>query len=93
MTTGPIQIVLDTNVLLSALRSRLGASFRLLSLIGDPRFTINLSVPLILEYVDVLKRKNSGLLLSHEEIDDVLDFFVSECRFKGDILSLAASTS
>lgn len=74
MTTGPIQIVLDTNVLLSALRSRLGASFRLLSLIGDPRFTINLSVPLILEYEDVLKRENSGLLLSHEEIDDVLDF-------------------
>lgn len=67
-------VVLDTNVLLSALRSKLGASFRLLYQIGDSRFKINLSVPLILEYEDVLKRSNSGLLLSHQEIDDVLDF-------------------
>jgi predicted nucleic acid-binding protein len=29
---------------------------------------------LILEYEDVLKRDDNGLVLSHEEIDDVLDF-------------------
>lgn len=43
------QVVLDTNVLLAALRSRRGASHRLLRLVGDPRFRINLSVPLLLE--------------------------------------------
>jgi putative PIN family toxin of toxin-antitoxin system len=74
MKDAPIQIVLDTNVLLSALRSKLGASFRLLSLVGDSRFSLNISVPLILEYEDVLKRDKSELLLSHQEIDDVLDF-------------------
>jgi hypothetical protein len=36
------------NVLLAALRSRRDASHRLLRLVGDPRFRINLSVPLLL---------------------------------------------
>ena len=68
------QIILDTNVLLSALRSQFGASFRLLSLIEDSRFQINLSVALVLEYEDVLKRPEMNLQLTHQEIDDVLDF-------------------
>jgi len=34
----PIDVVLDTNVVIAALRSRHGASFRVLSLSGDPRF-------------------------------------------------------
>ena len=68
------QIIIDTNVLLSALRSQLGASFRLLSLIEDNRFETNLSVALVFEYEDVLKRPEQNLRLSHQEIDDVLDF-------------------
>jgi putative PIN family toxin of toxin-antitoxin system len=68
------QIVLDTNVVFSALRSRLGASYRLLSLIGDPRFQINLSVGLVLEYEDVLKRPTANLQPSNLEIDDFIDF-------------------
>ena len=68
------QIILDTNVLLSALRSQFGASFRLLSSIEDSRFQINLSVALVLEYEDVLKRSEMNLQLTHQEIDDVLDF-------------------
>jgi putative PIN family toxin of toxin-antitoxin system len=68
------QIILDTNVLLFALHSQLGASFRLLSLIEDSRFQINLSVALVLEYEDVLKRPELNLRLTHQEIDDVLDF-------------------
>jgi putative PIN family toxin of toxin-antitoxin system len=74
MKAKPYQIILDTNVLLSVLRSQLGASFRLLSLIADSRFRINLSVALVLEYEDVLKRRELNLSLSHREIDDVLDF-------------------
>ena len=68
------RIIIDTNVLLSAVRSKSGASFSLLILIPDPRFEINLSVPLILEYEEVLKRSDLGVPLSGERIDNILDF-------------------
>ena len=68
------QVVIDTNVLLAALRSNRGASYRLLSLIGDDRWQLNLSVPLLLEYEDVLKRPDAGLSLTHEDIDVILNF-------------------
>ena len=51
--------VVDTNVLVSALRSRRGPSFRLLSLIGTGRFEIALSVALALEYEDAALRATS----------------------------------
>jgi len=41
---------MDTNVLVSALRSKNGASFRLLSLVDSGKFTFALSVPLVVEY-------------------------------------------
>ena len=69
-----LQIIIDTNVLLSAVHSQLGASFRLLSLIEDSRFEINLSVALALEYEDVLKRPALNPNLTIQEVDDVLDF-------------------
>jgi putative PIN family toxin of toxin-antitoxin system len=50
------KIVLDTNVLVSALRSRRGASFKLLTLIDSGKFITNILVPLIYEYEQVLKR-------------------------------------
>ena len=68
------QIIIDTNVVYSALRSRRGASFRLLSLLHSGKFEINLSVPLILEYEDVLKRKQPTLTVSNEQIDQFLDY-------------------
>jgi putative PIN family toxin of toxin-antitoxin system len=73
----PYRVVFDTNVIITALRSRNGASYRLLSLLGDPRFTPCVSVPLVLEYEDVAKRKQGELGLSGEEIDDVLDYLCS----------------
>jgi predicted nucleic acid-binding protein len=48
--------VIDTNVLVAALRSRLGASRELLLAILDRRFEMLVSVPLLLEYESVLKR-------------------------------------
>ena len=74
---GPAQIVLDTNILVSALRSRRGASFRLLSLLGSGRFEINLSVPLLFEYEDVLTRLQGDLRLSGQDIDDLLNYICS----------------
>ena len=75
-------MVLDTNVLVAALRSRRGASHRLLRLVGDPRFRINLSVPLLLEYEEVLKRPDAGHPLSAEEVDDVLNFLCAEASLR-----------
>lgn len=76
------QIVVDTNVLIAALRSRRGASYRLLGLIGDGRWQMNLSVPLFLEYEDVAKRSDSGLILSVGEVDDILDFICTEANLR-----------
>ncbi len=66
------QIVLDTNVLVAALRSRNGASFQLLSRVTSKQFELHLTVPLAMEYEDVLHRP--GLLsLPAAAIDAVLD--------------------
>lgn len=51
-----MRIVLDTNILVAAARSQKGASYRILQLIPDERFKICLSLPLYLEYLDVLTR-------------------------------------
>jgi len=45
-----IQIVIDTNGFISALKNNTGASFFLLTLIEKNDFETNLSVPLLLEY-------------------------------------------
>ena len=68
-------IVLDTNVLVAALKSSRGASFRLLSLVEHGIFTLHVSTPLVSEYEAVLKRGITTL--SVEEIDDVIDFICS----------------
>ena len=67
------RIVLDTNVLVAALRSRRGASFRLLSLVGSGRFELALPVPLVLEYEDVLLRPDM-VLASAEDVGTALDY-------------------
>lgn len=48
--------VLDTNILVAAARSRLGASFALLQALRARRFVALVSVPLMLEYEAVLLR-------------------------------------
>ena len=73
----PVRLVIDTNVLVSGLRSRRGASFRLLSMLGGPAFEAVVSVPLVLEYEAVLKRQAPTLNLSAVDVDDVLDFICS----------------
>lgn len=50
------RVVLDTNVLVAAGRSRQGAAFALLQLLRDEQFRLLVSVPLFLEYEAVLKR-------------------------------------
>jgi len=50
------RVVLDTNVLVAASRSRNGASFALLQALRDRRYIALASVPLMLEYEAVLNR-------------------------------------
>ena len=78
---GPL-VVIDTNVLVAGLRSRRGASYRLLRLLGKGRFRSVVSVPLVLEYEGVCKRMSRTLGLTHLDLDDVLDYIckVSEHR-------------
>ncbi len=53
---GPMRVVLDSNVLVAAARSRQGASFALVSSIPAPEFQPCLSVGLYAEWQDVLTR-------------------------------------
>ena len=67
-------IVIDTCVFISVLRSRNGASFKLLSLIDDSKFEFFLSVSLVLEYEAVAKRMSRSIGLTYQDIDDVIDY-------------------
>jgi len=66
-----MNFVLDTNVLFSAMRSSLGASYRLLQRIDQTPLRLHVSTPLVLEYEAVLKRNNA---LSHADVDAVVDY-------------------
>lgn len=69
----PYQIVVDTNVLVTAFRSRRGASYKLFTLLKDTRWEVNLSTPLVLEYEEVLKRPGLVTAFSNDSIDVFLD--------------------
>lgn len=71
------QIVADTNIFISALRSQFGASYKLFSLIDKDVYKLNMSIPLALEYESVAKRMIDEISLSEEEIDNILDFVIS----------------
>ena len=76
-----IQAVVDTNVIVAGLRSRRGASFALLELIGkSDHFGINVSVPLVLEYEAVLLRQRAQIGLSREDVGDVIDYLCSVAK-------------
>jgi putative PIN family toxin of toxin-antitoxin system len=68
------QIVLDTNVLVAALRSCRGAAFHLVSLLPAALSEINLSVPLVFEYEKVLPQQRHVVGLTLTDIADFLDF-------------------
>ena len=68
-----MKIVIDTNVLVAALRSRRGASFKLVSILPSDKFSISISVPLVFEYEDTLKRMDS-LAITEQDVGDLIDF-------------------
>jgi putative PIN family toxin of toxin-antitoxin system len=68
------RIVLDTNVLVSALRSRRGRSNQLVSLVGSDTFGLVISVPLVLEYEDAALRQIDALVYTPDEVREIIDF-------------------
>jgi len=64
-------IVIDTNVLLSAIYSNKGASYKLLSMIDSDKFKVNISTTLIYEYEEILKLKSK---LEVKYIDSILNY-------------------
>jgi putative PIN family toxin of toxin-antitoxin system len=69
----PVQVVIDTNVLVSAWRSRNGSSFRLVEsfISGDGRWEWNVSTAMLLEYEEVLLREGFDSVLVSKFLDDV----------------------
>lgn len=70
-------VVIDTNVIYSALRSSLGSSYFLLDAMAEGKIDYAVSAALIFEYEDVLKRPQNRLVFSDAEIDQILDSIVS----------------
>ena len=67
------KIVIDTNVLVSALRSKRGWSYALLASVGTGMFSHVVTVPLVMEYEDVLLR--SGMVpVSPAAVHSVVDY-------------------
>jgi putative PIN family toxin of toxin-antitoxin system len=77
----PLRFVMDTNVLVSALRSKRGASFELaVRRLDDPRIELQISNTLAMEYEEVLLRERARLGLSVEQVEQMLDGVMSIAR-------------
>ena len=74
------QIILDTNILVAALRSRRGIANRLLMNLDSARWQVNVSTALVLEYEDVLKRPGMVEGFTTEAIDELIDGICSIAR-------------
>lgn len=69
-----MRLVLDTCIIVSAFRSRAGASFRLLELLRDGRYTAVATATLLFEYESVLKRpgQRQAQALSDDLLEDAV---------------------
>jgi putative PIN family toxin of toxin-antitoxin system len=70
-----MNVVIDTNVLVSSLRSTRGTSRKLISIIPSRKFTPVMTVPLYMEALDVLTRP--GMLPNVYTVEDIHVF----CRY------------
>ncbi len=64
--------MLDTNVIVAALRSSSGASHGILLAADREQFELVLSVPLLMEYDDVCARPETGIPIPPEAVDAVI---------------------
>ena len=75
-----IEVVVDTNVLVAAFRSSLGASFQLLQSLETQSWRPVLSPTLAFEYEAVLKRLCDIGDLRTEDVDDFVEYFCSRAK-------------
>lgn len=80
--SGVKPVVIDTNVLVAALKSKQGASHKLLMALGEGLYRPNVSVPLFIEYESVAKRTGVAAGLSEQDIDAILDYFLSQSSIR-----------
>ena len=73
-------MVLDTNVLVAAFRSSLGASYKLLQTLESRVWRPVISPALAFEYEAVLKRGASETDLTLGDIDDFVEYLCSRSR-------------
>ncbi|WP_292866656.1 putative toxin-antitoxin system toxin component, PIN family [uncultured Nostoc sp.] len=59
------------------MRSKRGSAFRLLTLVGTGIFDIHLSVPLVLEYREVLSRQLPNLYITALDVEEFIEFHCS----------------
>lgn len=76
----PLHVVIDTNVVFSAMRSGQGASFQILRLLGRGLFTIAVSVPLVLEYEATAKHNLEELPFDSATVEAIIDFICAMAR-------------
>ena len=80
-----MRVVVDTNVLASALIRRQGATGQVLRHLRDGRFTIVYSVPLLVELVEVLSRPQIQQKY-HIQSDDI-SALINLIRLRGELVS------
>lgn len=68
-----LRAVMDTNVLYSAFRSSLGASFELFQRLCHGEWTAVISNHLVYEYEEILKANAAELDLSMNDVDELLN--------------------
>jgi len=67
-------VILDTNILISGLKSKKGRSYELLQRLGNEEYKIAISVPLVLEYEAVLKKQLDRAIFTDNDINDFLNY-------------------
>jgi len=78
-----MRVVLDTNVLVAAVRSRRGASFALVSGIPSPEFTPCLSIGLYTEWKAVLTRaENRPAGLTEDDASGFVRYLASQSHLQ-----------
>ena len=77
-----MRIVIDTNILVSGLRSRQGMSYQLLSHLGGRLYRPVVTVPLVIEYEKSLCDSKTQVPFDSIAIGKFLNYFcsVSDCR-------------
>ena len=83
----PLQVVIDTNVFIAALRSQTGASAAIFKLLPDVRWENNLSPALFLEYEEQAVRLGPKFGVTSAKINEILNAIaVISNRWRFDII-------